>query len=154
MLDKVLQIDQKCEKALIRKCNCFIEQVEYDKANSVVKKLQDQLADSENKAALELEIKNLNAKMNKYSKSEAEFSKNIFGNKEGLYNEKPAAKSKEEEKKEEAIMTELEKIAKKNAEIQEEREYLETLSNIQWFIYPFFKFIEKICEKTCGCCKG
>ena len=100
MLDQVLKIDPKQEKALVRKCNCFIEMVEYDKANAVVKKLQDSLSDHEDKNRLEQEIKILKSKMNKYSKSEAEFSKNIFANKDGLYKEKPAAKSKEEEAKE------------------------------------------------------
>ena len=38
--------------------------------------------------------------MNKYTKSEAEFSKNIFGNQDGLYAEKAPAKTKEEEAKE------------------------------------------------------
>jgi hypothetical protein len=41
--------------------------------------------------------------MNKYSDSEKAFSKNIFGNKDGLYNEKPTGKSKEQEA-EEAIL--------------------------------------------------
>jgi hypothetical protein len=92
--------------------------------------------------------------MNKYSKTEAEFSKNIFGNKDGLYTEKAPAKSKEEEAKEKLLLEEQEKIEKKNAEIQEEKEYLETLTNIQWFIYPFFKFLEVVCENTFGCCKS
>ena len=55
--------------------------------------------------------------MNKYSKSEAEFSKNIFANKEGLYKEKAPAKSKEEEAKEKEAQAEQDKIDKKNAEI-------------------------------------
>ena len=37
--------------------------------------------------------------------------------------------------------------------IHEEAEYLKTVSNLQWFIYPFFKMIEAAVEKTCGCCK-
>ena len=41
--------------------------------------------------------------MNKYSKSEQDFSKNIFGNKSGLYTEKAPAKSKEEEAAEKLI---------------------------------------------------
>ena len=38
--------------------------------------------------------------------------------------------------------------------IEEEAEYLETVNNIQWIIYPFFKLIESFIEKTCGCCKN
>ena len=38
--------------------------------------------------------------------------------------------------------------------IEDEAEYLSTLSNVQWLIYPFFKFFERIVEKTCGCCKN
>ena len=55
--------------------------------------------------------------MNKYSKTEAEFSRNIFGSKDGLYKEKAGGKTKEEEKKEQEALKEEERIAKKNAEI-------------------------------------
>jgi len=41
--------------------------------------------------------------MNKNNKSEAEFAKNIFANKDGLYKEKAPAKTKEEEAKEKEI---------------------------------------------------
>ena len=34
--------------------------------------------------------------MKKYTKEETAFAKNLFANKDGLYNEKAAAKSKEE----------------------------------------------------------
>ena len=40
-------------------------------------------------------MKSLKQRMNKYTDSEKAFSKNIFGNKDGLYKEKEAAKSKE-----------------------------------------------------------
>ena len=56
MLDQVLKIDQKQEKALIRKCTCYIELVEYDKAEQTIKKLQDVSYESENKKFLETEI--------------------------------------------------------------------------------------------------
>ena len=32
-----------------------------------------------------------------------------------------------------------------------EKEYLETLSNFQWFVYPVFKMIEATCDKVFGC---
>ena len=56
-----------------------------------------------NKASVQKEIRSLKSRMNKYSKSEQDFSKNIFGNKSGLYTEKAPAKSKEEEAAEKLI---------------------------------------------------
>ena len=105
MLDQVLKIDAKQQKALIRKCTCFIELVDFDKATQILKKLQDIAYESEPsvKNTIELEIKKLKAKMNKNNKSEAEFAKNIFANKDGLYKEKAPAKTKEEEAKEKEI---------------------------------------------------
>ena len=44
------------------------------------------------------EMKRLKALMEKSSKGEQEFTKNIFKNSEGIYKEKPRAKSKEEER--------------------------------------------------------
>lgn len=71
-----------------------------------------------------------------------------------MYDEKPNAKTKEQIAEEERLAKiEEEKMALQEA-IEEEAEYLGTLSNIQWFIYPFFKTIERIIEKTCGCCKN
>ena len=35
----------------------------------------------------------------------------------------------------------------------EEAEYLATLSNFHWFVYPFFKTIEVACDKIFGCKK-
>ena len=45
-------------------------------------------------------------------------------------------------------------IDAKNQEIKDEADYLKTLTNVQWFIYPFFKTIEVVVEKTFGCCKS
>lgn len=36
-------------------------------------------------------------------------------------------------------------------EWRNEAEYLSTLSNVEWFIYPFFKMVEVCCEKVTGC---
>lgn len=45
-------------------------------------------------------------------------------------------------------MTEQERV---EIERRDETEYLATLSNVQWFIYPFFKTFEVIGERFCGC---
>ena len=45
-------------------------------------------------------------------------------------------------------MTEEDRLA---IERQEEAEYLATLSNFHWFVYPFFKTIEVACDKVFGC---
>ena len=55
-----------------------------------------------------------------------------------LYNDKP------EPQKEETVDPIL-------LERQEENEYLATLSNFHWFVYPFFKTAEKLCDKIFGC---
>ena len=59
MLDKVLQVNSKNEKALMRKCQCFIELVEYDKANGVLKLLEEVAFQSENSQSVYQEIKSL-----------------------------------------------------------------------------------------------
>lgn len=42
--------------------------------------------------------------MKKYTKEETEFAKNLFANKDGLYNEKACAKTKEEEAEEAKLL--------------------------------------------------
>lgn len=74
-------------------------------------------------------------------KSEQEFSKNVFGGK-SLYEEKPDAKTKEQEEEEK-------KLAFKNRIIPDDAEYKKALKALQWFIKPFLKFVDKI-----GCCKS
>ena len=41
MLDKVLEIDPKQEKALVRKANCYVETAEYQSAEKIIKVLED-----------------------------------------------------------------------------------------------------------------
>ena len=36
-------------------------------------------------------------------------------------------------------------------EREEENEYLATISNFHWFVYPFFKCLEHFCDKIFGC---
>lgn len=69
-----------------------------------------------------------------------QFSKNIF-DKGGLYSDKPDAPEERE-------LTEQELL---EMEWKEEAEYLATLSNFHWFVYPFFKTVEVLCDKVCGC---
>lgn len=39
------------------------------------------------------------------------------------------------------------------AEREEETEYLGTISNFHWFVYPFFKAVEMACDRVFGCKK-
>jgi hypothetical protein len=82
------------------------------------------------------------------TQKDSEFSKNIFSAKSdgssGLYDDKPLKANEEEEEEEEEVDPEL-------IERQEEAEYLATLSNFHWFVYPFFKSVELCCDKIFGC---
>ena len=49
-------------------------------------------------------MKELRQRMRKYTKEETEFAKNLFANKDGLYQEKAAAKTKEEEAEESKLL--------------------------------------------------
>lgn len=57
---------------------------------------------------------------------------------------------KADPKKDEDEMT-PEEIAQ--MEREEEAEYLGTLNNFHWVMYPFFKTVETICDKIFGCKK-
>ena len=70
MLEMVLKSDSKNEKALLRKCSAHIYLVEFDKANKIIRQLEEIVDKSENKASVLSEIKSLKSRMNKYSKSE------------------------------------------------------------------------------------
>lgn len=70
------------------------------------------------------------------NKKDSEFTKKMFS--KPLYEDKP-----EPEKDPELSPEELERL--------EETEYLAELSNFHWVMYPFFKTIEKVCDKIFGC---
>jgi len=36
-------------------------------------------------------------------------------------------------------------------EWRDEAEYLKTLNNFHWLVYPFWKMIERVADKMCGC---
>ena len=78
-------------------------------------------------------------------KNDMQFVKKVFKqSKKGLYEDKPDTKEEDENLDES-------EDAKKAREVIEEAEYLATLSNFHWFIYPFFKTIEVVCDKIFGC---
>lgn len=60
-----------------------------------------------------------------------------------LYEDKEDVKPEKKEPQ-----TEQERL---QAEREEEAEYLETISNFHWLVYPFFKTIETMCDKVFGC---
>ena len=62
----------------------------------------------------------------------------------GLYEDKKDVKTEEEKAAEEAER----KIVQDR---MDEAEYLETLSNFHWFVYPWFKLLETACDKVFGC---
>lgn len=62
-----------------------------------------------------------------------------------LYEDKPD--KAESEINEEAEMTPEE------IEREEENEYLASISNFHWFIYPFFKCAERVFDRIFGCKK-
>ena len=84
--------------------------------------------------------------LSEQAQKDSEFSKNIFESKgeggSGLYDDKPLKANEEQEEEEE----DPELIERK-----EEAEYLATLSNFHWFVYPFFKTVELCCDKIFGC---
>lgn len=96
MFEQALKI-KKVSKSLIRKSQCHIEQGDFEKANQTVKELEELAQTDDDKKLLQNEIKKLRAEMNKSSKTEEAFSKNIFSG--NLYNEKENLPTKEEEEK-------------------------------------------------------
>ena len=60
-----------------------------------------------------------------------------------LYEDKPDRAECEEEPE----------MTPEEIEREEENEYLASISNFHWFVYPFFKCIERICDKLFGCKK-
>ena len=58
-----------------------------------------------------------------------------------MYADKPDVEEEKELTPEELLIIER----------NEETEYLATLSNFHWFVYPFFKTIEVACDKVFGC---
>ena len=80
MLDKVLDIDKKNEKALYRKATCLVETADYPNAEKVVREIEDIAFQSQDKVqnALYKKVKELRQKINRNSKEEEEFSKKIF----------------------------------------------------------------------------
>lgn len=152
MTDQVLKLQPSNTKALHRKSLALIEQSDYNEAEKLIKKLEEIAFQAEDNKAIYSSIKTLRAKM-KGDEKQTEFSKNIFKDGKSLYDEKPNVPTKEERAAMEAEQAVLDEQERKQLEIEEEKKYLETLSNVQWFIYPFFKTVEFFAEKTCGCCK-
>jgi hypothetical protein len=58
-----------------------------------------------------------------------------------LYEDKPEPVKEEEEPE----------LSPEEQERLEETEYLAELSNFHWVMYPFFKTVERVCDKIFGC---
>lgn len=56
-----------------------------------------------------------------------------------------------EDKPEAVVEVEEPEQTQEEIEREEETEYLATLSTFHWVMYPFFKTIEKVCDKIFGC---
>ena len=151
LVEEVLKLEPKNAKATNRKLTCMLKLNMISKLETDVAYIRNTLDtyNETNKATdvndLKKTLKTMQNELKQRSEKDKEFSKNIFG-KGGLYEDK-ADKIEEEEEKEE---TEEERIIR---EAEEEAEYLATLSNFHWFVYPFFKMLEMACDKIFGCKK-
>ena len=74
MLDQSLKIDSRNEKANLRKVQCHIELGDHERANNVLKVLDDIAFQSPDSQVLYKEIKRLKSLMTKTSKSEKQFA--------------------------------------------------------------------------------
>ena len=144
MIDQVLQLDSNNAKALCRKLQSLVEMSQFEEARIELKQLKQKMT---TKVWNEDELKlvkgvcqNLDKEIDKQDSKAKEFSKNIFSQ-GGLYADKPDVEEEKELTTEELLIIER----------NEETEYLATLSNFHWFVYPFFKTIEVACEKVFGC---
>lgn len=74
------------------------------------------------------------------------FMENVFKKSGSLYEDKEDVKTPEE-------LAETAEERRLAMERMEEAEYLETLNNFHWLVYPWFKMLERGCDKIFGCKK-
>lgn len=134
MLDQVIAIDEFNAKATARKLTYLFESGLMDQLRKSLKliKLQpscfdDFVRQTANKLEKQLEVQ---------VKKDKEMTQKMFS--QPLYDDKP-----EPVKEVELTAEEIERA--------EETEYLGTLSNFHWVMYPFFKSVERVCDKIFGC---
>ncbi|CDW76411.1 tpr domain containing protein [Stylonychia lemnae] len=131
MLDQVLKVDPENFKAWTRKVQNFLKIGDTEEAKKTVTDAEKQAVTLEDKAL----ITGLYKEIAQQTLKEKNFSKNIFANKlGGLYQDKPDYSKMEE------FMQEY------------ENEYLASLSNTQWFLYPFLKTARVVFRKL-GLCR-
>lgn len=138
MIGEVLKLDEFNTKAWLRKLSYLEQAGNLEILRKEIKwiKLQPSCHDHQVRA----EAARIEKELNIYTDKDKEIAKNLF--KSGsLYKEKPDVAPEAPEP------TEWEK------EWAEECEYLTTLSNFHWFMYPFFKTLEAACDKVFGCKK-
>ena len=115
LLDQVIKIDPKNAKATARKLNCMMKLGQIAKVETEVAYIKNTIDTygkgdkPEDKNLLKTTIQQLQKELSERSKSDKEFSKNIFG-KGGLYEDKPDPNEEEEEKEE----TEEERIIRES----------------------------------------
>eukprot|EP00347_Sterkiella_histriomuscorum_P022036 403331911 len=133
MLDQVLACDEDNFKAWTRKVQNHIRMGETEQAKKSVQKFEKLASSLEDKAL----ITSLYKEIAQQTMKEKNFSQNIFGNsRNGLYQDKPDYSKMEEYMQ------------------QYENDHLATLSNTQWFLYPFKKTLRAMCRKIGFCRKG
>jgi len=148
LLDEVLKLDPKNAKATARKLTCMLKLGQVyavEKEVAYIKNTLDTYGTAdrpEDRNLLKSTLQQLERELAQRSEKDKAFSKNIFS-KGGLYEDKPDPADEEEQEE-----TEEERIAREN---HEEAQYLATLSNFHWFVYPFFKTLEVVCDKVFGC---
>jgi len=149
MLDQVLKIDSDNPKALSRKLTTMLELSQYDPVRVELRELKHKLRQppaswtKEDAKMVQSVCAQADKQLCNLTVKDKEFSKNIF-EKGGLYDDKPMPEPVVEPQE----LTEEQKF---ELEWREEAEYLSTLSNFHWFIYPFFKTLEVACDKVFGC---
>ena len=150
LLDEVLKLAPKNAKATARKLTCMMKLGQIyavEKEVAYIKNTLDTYGTAdrpEDRTLLKTTLQQLERELAQRSEKDKAFSKNIFS-KGGLYGDKPDPTEEEEQEE-----TEEERIAREN---HEEAQYLATLSNFHWFVYPFFKTLEAVCDKVFGCKK-
>ena len=149
ILEEVLKLDPYNVKAHARMLTTLSAVGQLDQCRERLKKVRELIKTnkfSEKDAKwVQLQIAPVDRQLKEQARKDAAFSKNIFGSGQ-LYADK------EPEKEEELTPEQIAAIEYETA-WQEEAEYLSSLSNFHWFIYPFWKTIEAGCDKLFGCKK-
>lgn len=139
MLEQVLKIEEFNPKATARKLTYLFDSGKLDQLRKELNKIK--LSPSLYDNFVRQTKVRLEKLLNEQSKKDKEIAQKMFSG--PLYDDKPATTAVPEEPD----------LSPEEIERQEETEYLATLSNFHWVMYPFFKTLECLCDKVFGCKK-